>query len=89
MKFEFDSSEYQAAHGKKPSGVGSWAFEVPDFLDTEMSKFAVPYFCSNYLTLSQAKSVFVLILQQEIAARGLEELISDHLGGVLTITVCS
>lgn len=24
----FDTSKYEASHGKKPKGVGSWAFEV-------------------------------------------------------------
>lgn len=26
MKFEFDTTDYEFSHGKKPRGIGSWAF---------------------------------------------------------------
>jgi hypothetical protein len=30
MPAEFDTREYEASHGQKPRGRGSWAFQVED-----------------------------------------------------------
>ena len=89
MKFEWDSSEYKSTHGRNPSGVGSWAFEVPSFLDTELEQYAVPQFVSPSLSLSEAKKEFSRVINAEIRARGLEEVIAEHLGGVIRVTICT
>lgn len=36
MTIEFDDSEYRFTHGKRPGGRGSWAFDFPRAVSTNV-----------------------------------------------------
>lgn len=63
MKITFSTTEYELAHGKKPSGRGSWAFYRAD---TGEGWFASP--CQ---TFTEAKREFLTMIRDRDHGEGL------------------
>lgn len=59
MTIRFDTTEYQASHGKTPRGDGQWAFYLHrcDEMTTVFTPFPMTYTAAKRFALSEARAV--------------------------------
>ena len=52
---EFDTTQYEWSHGKKPRGVGSWAFVPADYIWPKVETMPADAIAWAWGTYSEAK----------------------------------
>lgn len=57
MKIDFDTTNYEFTHGRKPKGWGMWAFEYRDGL-----RWSEPVWVTGSMTYAEAKKHFKAIM---------------------------
>jgi hypothetical protein len=71
MRIKFDSTEYQAAHGKTPAGWGIWGFRIPALVGTELDSYSKGVFMLTSSTYSDAKKCLRFTIMKALRERDL------------------